>query len=123
MIHIFTNGITPSPFATYSIGTTSSQKATEWMAENPEAMAYMMDRAQEFKRVGQRFGVQTLQEHFRWFATTQTQSHDQFRMNNDFGAYIGRTLVLRDPSLLDLISFRRVPGECPTFGTVLIEAA
>lgn len=118
----FTNGHTASSDAIYKIRTELSYQASDWIVDHPEGMIYFMERAQEFKKAGQSFGIQTLMELYRWFTLTQRQARDsEFKMNNNYGSFIARTLVLRDPGLIHLISFRKIDGEVPTFGTPLEE--
>ena len=119
----YTNGHTPCPTAIYCNVTDLSVEASEWIQDNPEAISYFMSRAQEYKAAGRAFSVQSLIEVYRWDSMIHRPLDADFKMNNSFGAFVGRTLVLRDPSLVDLIRFRKILGESPTFGVSEVDDA
>ena len=130
MTTFFMNNQEIGPNAFYEVNTPNSRKAVIWMREHPEVMQWMMERAQQYKGWRKPFSAGLLAALYRHFvyverdgATSIDATHEEYKMDSRVVFALGRTLVLRDPSLREFIKFRKIKGEWPTFGTEITEGA
>lgn len=79
--------------------------AAAWMAEHPEAMRLFERLALVAAGRGRRFGMKALAERVRWEFSIE-RNDDEYKINNNHVAYVGRELVRRHPHLGKLIEFR-----------------
>ena len=84
---------------------TLREVATEWMASNPEAMRHFAGFAEQLRGLGRRFGIGLLAERVRWEMLERGCSTD-FKVNNNYRAYIARRLIFNDPRLREHIRCR-----------------
>ncbi len=87
-------------------------RATAWMRENPDAMAYFERFALEAASSSangrpRQFGIKFLAERVRWEIYLQRSADFKFKINNNHVAYIARELVRRQPHLRDHLHFRK----------------
>lgn len=87
---------------------THATKARDWMDSHPEAMELFERLSIHASRGGSRkFGVKLIAERVRWEFIVE-RGQDEFKINNNFVAYIARELVQRRPELSACIDFRTV---------------
>ena len=84
---------------------TLRELATQWMDDNPEAMRHFAGFAEQLRARGRRFGIGLLAERVRWEMTMRGGDED-FKVNNNFRAYIARRLIADDPRLAGHIKCR-----------------
>lgn len=81
--------------------------AHQWMDAHPVAMDLMRLFASDLARSGRRFGFKLLVERVRWeFAIDRKLNPDDFKINNNWTAYIARQLAAEMPELAALIECR-----------------
>lgn len=86
---------------------TLSEKAAEWIADNPQAMEQFRRFAKQMGWRRKRFGFRLLAERVRWeFATDIELSEGEFKLNDHFTPYIARAIVQELPELAGLIECR-----------------
>lgn len=124
MTEYFINKQTVGPDAIYEIDTDISRRAAIWMRENPTIMQWYLEQLQRYKNSGYFCSAGFLMGLYRHFMledamapTSRDELHEGYKMNSAYGACIARTLVLRDLSMLEVLEFRRIEGEYPTFGS------
>jgi hypothetical protein len=86
----------------------------EWLATDAGGNAFPLFRrfALEMLVARRPFGVKALAERVRWEAATAWAVDPwDFKLNNDFTAYIARDLIREFPAMKDLIEVRRVREE------------
>lgn len=88
---------------------THREKALAWIDENPQAMALFERFALEMAARGRSFGIGFIAERVRWEAAVAWSG--DFKVNNNFRAYIARELIRRHPHLSDLIECRHTKDE------------
>jgi hypothetical protein len=76
----------------------------QWIKGNPDIANLFLQFAQQLAKKGKPFGVKLIAERIRWeFAIEKTED---FKINNNYPAYVARWLVFKDPQLEPLLSFR-----------------
>jgi len=83
--------------------------AAKWMRENPQAMELFERFALEAAHKRRRFGIGALAERVRW--ECHIGEYEDFKINNNYRAYIARELVRKYPHLAKFIEFRTVKAE------------
>lgn len=87
---------------------TLREKADEWMREHPAAMAQFRLFARQMLAMRRPFGFRLLAERVRWeFATVESLSKEEFKLNDHFTPYIARALAQESPDLAFLIECRQ----------------
>lgn len=89
---------------------TLREVADAWMTANPEAMGHFRAFAETMRARGRRFGIGLLSERVRWELVLRGATDDDFKINNNFRAYIARRLVAEDPRLAQCMRFRITPA-------------
>lgn len=85
-----------------------ADKAQKWIDSHPEAMALFEHLATLASRGGLRkFGAKALAERVRWEYAIE-KNDEEFKINNNFVAYVARELIRRRPELSACIEFRTV---------------
>lgn len=84
---------------------TLRERAIEWMDTNPDAMQHFAGFAEQLRSLDRRFGIGLLAERVRWEMTLRGGDED-FKVNNNYRAYIARRLIQDDPRLADHIKCR-----------------
>jgi len=84
-----------------------AESAAEWMDANPAAMGLFERFALEMAQHGRRFGMKALAERVRWEHRYEYPD-DDWKLNNNYVAYIGRRLINEHPQLDALIERRKV---------------
>ena len=88
---------------------TLREQAERWMAEHPRAMALFAAFAEQRRARGQRFGIGALTERVRWECSIDAEApREDFKINNNYRAYIARRLLELDPRLADYLETRAV---------------
>lgn len=103
---------------------TLREKADAWMDANVVAMDVFRTSSREMLDRNRRFGMKLLAEHVRWEMNKVTTrvDDDDFKINNNYVAYIGRRLCAEEPRLVDLIRCRVTPAaDRPAKKTVLAQ--
>jgi hypothetical protein len=76
-------------------------------ADNPHVLAELEYLARTWFEAGKpSIGIGFLFEVCRWQRGIKTNSHDDFRINNDFRAHYARMLIARNPEWADRIRVR-----------------
>ena len=86
-------------------------KAHTWMNDHPGAMAVFEELAGRAVARGRRFGIGLLTERIRWEFRFERHDGEQFKLNNNYRAYIARELIRRHPTWEPFIEFREVADE------------
>lgn len=87
-------------------------QAAAWIADNPQAFALFERFALQMAARSRSFGMKALAEKVRWeVMATWDKDADNYRLNNNLPAYLGRELVARYPELAAFIEFRRCRDE------------
>lgn len=82
------------------------RKATAaWIEENPAVYAMFLHFAREMVKEGQPFGAKLLAERVRWECYLQKKG--EYKLNNNYVAYIARRLIMDDQTLLRFLRFRK----------------
>lgn len=82
--------------------------ARKWIDANPKAFELFERFALELASKNRRFGIGFIAERVRWECFIG--AYEDFKINNNYRAYIARELVRKHPELKDLIEFRSVKG-------------
>ena len=85
------------------------RRAEEWIVKNPTVYALFLRFAREKLARNRRFGAKELAERVRW-EIDLLWADSEFKVNNNYTAYIARRLVVDEPRLLPLLRFRRTQG-------------
>lgn len=88
-------------------GTDWHARTEKWIEQNPEVYAIFRRFAEQMLMRRRRFGIGQLAERVRWELITMREGRD-FKINNNYRAYIARRLVKDDPRLEPLIEMRMV---------------
>ena len=80
------------------------EQAAKWIEETPEAYRMFERFALEAFHAGQRFGAKALAERVRW--ECEILGRGEFKINNNYTAYVARKLVLDHPELASMLRFR-----------------
>lgn len=75
------------------------------MRDNPEAMRLFRKFALQMLAANRRFGIGQLTERVRWECALKTRG-EPFKINNNFRAYIARTLIRENRRYASLIEVR-----------------
>lgn len=92
---------------------THAEAAHHWMRKHPEAMALFEEYALTMARLGHRFGIGFIAERVRWECRLQSDPGEDFKINNNYRAYIARELISRHPHLANHMTMRRAGAEPP----------
>lgn len=84
---------------------TLKEKADRWMDSNPEIMHHFRKFSNQLRQTNRRFGMKLLAERVRWEIAISGDYSD-FKVNNNYVAYIGRRLIKEDPSMGKYINTR-----------------
>jgi hypothetical protein len=84
---------------------TLRERANRWIDSNPDAMRHFAGFAEQLRSLGRRFGIGLLAERVRWEMTLRGGDED-FKINNNYRAYIARRLIADDPRLVEHMRFR-----------------
>jgi hypothetical protein len=81
--------------------------AAAWIVANPKVYALFQQFARQMSDRGRRFGIGLLAERVRWecMFVTAGGTHE-YKINNNYRAYIARKLVQDDPFLTQFLRFR-----------------
>lgn len=85
---------------------TLRESAEQWMREHPIAMDLFRRFAAELAVRRRRFGIKLLAERVRWECRTEGYDEADFKINNNWSAYIARALVREMPALAELLECR-----------------
>lgn len=88
-----------------------AEDAQEWMARYPEAMAFIESMALEAAGRGRPFGMKALAEVVRWHFHYQRDEGEEWKLNNNHVAYIGRELIDRHPWIGPYVTTRKASDE------------
>jgi hypothetical protein len=80
--------------------------AKKWMDAHPEIYELFKTFAQELVRLKRPFGIGLLTERVRWECATLYG--EDYKINNNYRAYIARALIRDVPELEKYIRFRQV---------------
>ncbi len=83
---------------------TLRQAAEQWMDDHPQVMDLYRKFARERLATGRRFGLKALTERVRWECAAA--GGDDFKINNNWPAYIARRLAREIPEIAGLIECR-----------------
>ena len=94
-------------FADLSVpeSTTLREAARIWMERHPRAMDHFRRFARQMLASGRRGGFKAIAERVRWECSIEDR--EDFKLNNNWTAYVARQLVVEMPDLADLIECRR----------------
>lgn len=81
-------------------------EATAWIDKNPAIIEVYLRMARSKAARGRKFGIGALTEVVRWECDDPAVYGSDFKINNNFRAYIARHLVAVDPGLERYIEFR-----------------
>lgn len=79
-------------------------KADEWVKKNPDAWAFMRNRAVEYTYQHRKFGIGDLCEEVRWHK--RAEGVDSFKVNNNYRAPLARRLKEEYPPCAQYIETR-----------------
>ena len=82
-------------------------KTERWIELNPQAYLLFRRFAEQMRQKHRRFGIGQLTERVRWEMAFEYDDRD-FKINNNYRAYIARRLVKDDPRLAPYIEMRVV---------------
>ena len=83
------------------------REAVTWIHSSPEVARLFLRFARELASKGRHFGVGLITERVRYECAISS-SPSQFKINNNWRAYIARWMIAQDPSLEKWMSFREV---------------
>lgn len=83
------------------------QRAEDWLADNPQVFALFEKFALRMVERRRKFGIGLLAERVRWEVAMTTEG-DEYKVNNNYRAYIARKLVERHPEIGEFIDMRKV---------------
>ena len=89
------------------MATDHKTKALQWVKEHPETMSVFEELAAKAVSSKKKFGIGFLAERVRWEYQVVKQNND-FKINNNYRAYIARELVARHPEWRNFIEMRHV---------------
>lgn len=81
--------------------------AEMWMFDHPDAMLLFQALGNRLVALGRKFGIGFLAERIRWEYGVE-RGDAEFKINNNYRAYIARELVYRNPAWENFIEFRTV---------------
>lgn len=87
---------------------TTPERFEEFHAENPAFYAALVQLARRFRDATGRteVGIQRLVEIARWDMQIATQGAEEFKVNNNFGAYYSRLIMLQERDLAGMFHIR-----------------
>lgn len=77
-----------------------------WLQQNPLAWELFQEFALDKAMQGKRFGIGQLAERVRWEAPLSTVG-DEYKINNNYRAYIARFLLEKYPVLKNFLTVRK----------------
>lgn len=83
------------------------QQTEDWINNNPQAYQLFKQFAEQMRQKQRRFGIGQLTERVRW-EMSFTYDKKDFKVNNNYRAYIARRLIKEDPRLTSYIEMRSV---------------
>lgn len=89
-----------------SIPKSNRELAYEWMRANPHSVRLFEKFALEAAARGKKFGMKLLAERVRWECAIEADG--DYKINNNYVAYIGRYLCAKHPHLRGFIEMRKV---------------
>ena len=89
---------------------TMREEAQQWMASHPIAMGHFRRFARQMLEHRKRFGFKALAERVRWECAFESKGEEEFRINNNWTAYVARALLDEMPQLEGLIELRKTPA-------------
>ena len=82
------------------------RKATAaWIEDNPDIYAMFLNFAKEMAREGQFFSAKLLVERVRWECYLHQKG--EYKLNNNYVAYIARRLIMDAQELVPFLRFRQ----------------
>jgi hypothetical protein len=88
---------------------TIEQRFQSFHSQNPQVYEALVALAHQAKAHGKtRVGIKALWERMRWDLWLQTDSDEEFTLNNSFTSRYARLIAQREPDLADLFEFRRL---------------
>lgn len=87
---------------------TLTERFEAWLAENEEFVSTLAGMARRYltETGSNKVGIQQLVEAARWNHSIRTRSAD-FKINNDYAAFLARLLMHRHHDLVDVFETRR----------------
>jgi hypothetical protein len=86
---------------------TPAERAAAWLERNPAVWELFVRFAGEAKDAGlSRFSADAILHRIRWFVAVQTRG-DDFKVNNDWAAYMARKLMAERPEFAGFFELRR----------------
>jgi predicted acetyltransferase len=87
-------------------------QAQRWINDHPRAMNLFEQLAMSRVQLRQRFGAKALVEAVRWhYAIERTDQDAEWKLNNNYTAYIARWLIAKHPEIAGFIELRHVGGQ------------
>ena len=83
-------------------------EADRWIAENPQVYQLFQWFANQMLEQKRRFGIGQLAERVRWECGLRGRPDEEYKVNNNYRAYIARRLVADNPELESYLRFRKV---------------
>lgn len=84
------------------------QRAAEFHEANPHVYRLLVQYAREMRAAGhRRVGIELLWNRMRWDWMLDTDSGDDFKLNQNFKAWYARRIMEREADLRDLFETRR----------------
>ena len=87
------------------------QRYMEWRDRNPTVYGLFQTFASDLRRQNKRFGIGLLTERVRWEIYFNKDEAEDFKINNNYRAYLVRDLIQEMPELESLVSLRTVARE------------
>lgn len=87
----------------------TAERFEEYHRLNPAVYRALCDLARRFKAATgrERLSVQRCIEIARWDLEIASKGEEEYRINNNFGAYYARLVMLQEPDLLGVFEIRR----------------
>jgi len=82
-------------------------ETARWIKENPQLADLFLHFAREMAARSQSFGIGLVAERVRW-QVVYDKGKDEYKVNNNYRAYIARWIIAKEPSLEKCIRFRTV---------------
>lgn len=89
----------------------------EYHEANPHVFGIYLNFSREAKKTGRkRYGVQSIAERVRWYVDIETNSTDEFKINNNHQSCYARLLAILYPQEFEhFFQFRHTPGSTSNF--------
>lgn len=82
-------------------------ETARWIKANPELADLFLHFAKEMSSRTPSFGIGLIAERVRW-QVVYDKGKDEYKVNNNYRAYIARWIIAREPSLEKCMTFRTV---------------